>query len=465
MIRMTVDERRARRARHALTSAARATTATDAARRVVALHSTDPASVFLLIRARTGPVTVAAIEAALYEQRSLLRMLGMRRTMFVVADELAAVVHASSTAAIAVTQRKRYTSAAHRGGGRATVPGCASSRRRPSAPWSTKVRPPARSCRPPSHGCAHRSCWPRARPTGRAERHDLGAVPAWRPTADRARAAAAAAGPAVSTMVAGGAVPGRQLPCRRPTGPSRAGPAVAARVRSGHAADLKWWTGWTGGQVKQALAAVGAVEVDSTARRVYCPDDTAPQAAGAVGRPAAGLDPTPMGWQERSWYLGPHGQACFTTGTGNVGPTVWCDGRIVGGWAHRSDGSVAYRLLEDIGTAATKAVQKGRPRRWPNGSSGPVRVTPGFRTPLRARIRRLSAQHSWGEMQHFIAGESFHSRDKCRKGHTWWCGPFWKVSGGVLLSHSLSVAVPSALKGLTSGFGMGPGVSLSLWPP
>ena len=37
--------------------------------------------------------------------------------------------------------------------------------------------------------------------------------------------------------------------------------------------------------------------------------------------------------------------------------------------------------------------------------------------------------------------------------------------GGVLLAHSLPVAVPSALAGLTSGFGMGPGVSLSLWPP
>ena len=34
-----------------------------------------------------------------------------------------------------------------------------------------------------------------------------------------------------------------------------------------------------------------------------------------------------------------------------------------------------------------------------------------------------------------------------------------RLSGGVLLSHSLSVAVPSALNGLTSGFGMGPGVS------
>ena len=38
-------------------------------------------------------------------------------------------------------------------------------------------------------------------------------------------------------------------------------------------------------------------------------------------------------------------------------------------------------------------------------------------------------------------------------------------SGGVLLSHGLSAAVPSALEGLASGFGMGPGVSPPLWPP
>ena len=39
------------------------------------------------------------------------------------------------------------------------------------------------------------------------------------------------------------------------------------------------------------------------------------------------------------------------------------------------------------------------------------------------------------------------------------------VFGGVLLSHTLSGAVPSALEGLASGFGMGPGVSPPLWPP
>ena len=41
----------------------------------------------------------------------------------------------------------------------------------------------------------------------------------------------------------------------------------------------------------------------------------------------------------------------------------------------------------------------------------------------------------------------------------------YKYSGSVLLSHTIPRAVPSALEGLTTGFGMGPGVSLPLWPP
>src|SRR5690349_18286096 len=37
--------------------------------------------------------------------------------------------------------------------------------------------------------------------------------------------------------------------------------------------------------------------------------------------------------------------------------------------------------------------------------------------------------------------------------------------GGVLLSHTLTSAVPSALEGLASGFGMGPGVPPPPTPP
>ena len=50
--------------------------------------------------------------------------------------------------------------------------------------------------------------------------------------------------------------------------------------------------------------------------------------------------------------------------------------------------------------------------------------------------------------------------------HGVWMGPAGKeLFGGVLLSHPLARAVPSALEGLASGFGMGPGVSPPLWPP
>ena len=55
-----------------------------------------------------------------------------------------------------------------------------------------------------------------------------------------------------------------------------------------------------------------------------------------------------MGWQDRGWFLGAHGRALFDT-NGNAGPTVWWDGRIVGGWAQRKTGEVVLRFLEDAG--------------------------------------------------------------------------------------------------------------------
>jgi hypothetical protein len=65
---------------------------------------------------------------------------------------------------------------------------------------------------------------------------------------------------------------------------------------------------------------------------------------------------------------------------------VWCDGRIVGGWAQRGGGEIAYRLLEDVGAeaAAEVAAEAGRLADW----IGQVLVTPRFRTPLE---RELSA--------------------------------------------------------------------------
>jgi hypothetical protein len=155
----------------------------------------------------------------------------------------------------------------------------------------------------------------------------------------------------------------------------------------GPAADLQWWAGWTGAQTKAALAALPTAEVDLDGQTgVALADDLDfPVDAPSVAALLPALDPTPMGWQSRSWYLGPHAPLLFDR-TGNVGPTVWWAGRVVGGWAQRAAGEVVYRLLEDIGADGTAAVaaEAAALEAW----LGPSRVTPRFRTPLE---RELSA--------------------------------------------------------------------------
>ena len=101
---VTDAERRARLGiRHRLAAATRAFEVRDVADSLVALHSTDPA-------------TVAGIEKTLYVDRTLVRILGMRRTLFVVPVELVPIVHAACTRAIAATQRRRYAALIEEGG-------------------------------------------------------------------------------------------------------------------------------------------------------------------------------------------------------------------------------------------------------------------------------------------------------------------------------------------------------------
>jgi hypothetical protein len=129
------------------------------------------------------------------------------------------------------------------------------------------------------------------------------------------------------------------------------------------------------------VSAVGAVEVDLDGETgLVLPEDVESRAdpePWVALLPA--LDPTPMGWSQRSWYVGGHAAALFDR-SGNIGPTVWSDGRIIGGWAQRPDGQVVYRLLEDVGTETAAAVEAEAARLtdW----IGTVRVTPRFRTPL-----------------------------------------------------------------------------------
>ena len=149
--------------------------------------------------------------------------------------------------------------------------------------------------------------------------------------------------------------------------------------------DLAWWTGWPQRQTRQALAAAGAVEVDLDGGTGFVSaddlDPVAPPPEWVALLPA--LDPTVMGWKERSWYLGDHRERLFDR-NGNAGPTVWADGRVVGGWAQRPDGTIAVELLEPVLSSVQGKIsaEADRLHAWLAGTV----ITPRIRTPLERRL-------------------------------------------------------------------------------
>lgn len=149
----------------------------------------------------------------------------------------------------------------------------------------------------------------------------------------------------------------------------------------GTATDIKWWLGSTLGAVRKALADLHAVEVDLDGRAGFLlPDDCEP--ADPVEPWAAllpALDPTTMGWFERDWYLGPY-KAQLVDTTGNAGPTAWWNGRIVGGWRQNDAGEVVLQILEDIGSEGSRLLENEASRltAWIGGT----RVLPRFPSPL-----------------------------------------------------------------------------------
>ena len=381
---VSAAERRRRLAvRHHLAPGARAETAAAAAVDIVGLHGTDPASVYLGAWARTRQVDKAAIEHALYEERSLVRMLGMRRTVFVVPVGLVPVIQAACTDQIAERMRRQLAQAIETSGiaadgaswlkdvGEATVHALAARGTATGAELAQdepRLRAQIVYATDKSYGgpanvttrlltlLSAEGLIVRGRPRGGWTSSQV----TWSAAEDLARPPAPAA---------------RVELARRWL--SAFGPALVS--------DLQWWTGLTAGQVKQALAQLDVTEVDldgspgvMLAADVPGLDDAPTVEPWGALLPA--LDPTAMGWRERAWYVGAHTAALFDR-SGNIGPTAWWDGRIVGGWAQRKDGEIAVRLLEDVGAEAAAAIaaEAQRLREW----IGPgATVTPRFRTPL-----------------------------------------------------------------------------------
>jgi hypothetical protein len=388
MRRIGIEERRARLGvRHHLAATARAGVV-EAARDLVGLHATDPATVYLAAQARMAVPEVAAVERALYDDRALVRILGMRRTMFVEPVELMPVVQAACTDAIAVQQRRLLLDMVGRAGladdpaawveevGTATVKAL-EARGGATATEVAQDDPRLRQQIVVAEGKPYEARQSvvtrillvlaaegrivRGRPRGSwvSGQYRWSVVDAWLPDGV----------PQWSTQTA-------QVELVR---------GWLAAFGPGTAADLKWWTGLTLGQVRRALAQAGTVEVDldGTPGLVLADDldpVPAPQPWAAL---LPSLDPTTMGWAGRDFFLGRHRPVLFDR-NGNAGPTIWWDGRVVGGWAQRRSGELALRLLEDVGTVATAVIEAEAARLadW----LGPVRVTPRFRTPLEREL-------------------------------------------------------------------------------
>jgi winged helix DNA-binding protein len=357
---------------------------------MVALHATDPATVYLSLFARVQRPSVADIERALYHDRVLLRMLGMRRTMFVVPVDFAPIVQAGCTLAIASQERRRTIQLF----GQAGIDGDVGA-------WMRAVEEDVVLA---------------LEKRGEATAQELAQdVPELRRQVLIAEGKSYAAVQGVATRILmqlsadGRIVRGRPrgswtssqyrwapLHAWLPDGLAQRSTAEAQSeliggwLRSfgpGTLADIKWWTGLTAGEVKRALSELDVVEVDLEAGTGWLlADDLEPAGEGepwVALLPA--LDPTPMGFAERAWFLGGYSPSLFDR-SGNIGPSVWSNGRIVGGWAQRKNGAIAYKLLEDVGGAAERTVESAAHEL--GQLLGAVRVTPRFRTPLE---RELSA--------------------------------------------------------------------------
>jgi hypothetical protein len=361
--RFDVARRRRRLAvRHALAPGHRVHDPVEAAERMVALHATDPATVHLSALVRTDRGDVALTEHALYEARSLVRLLGMRRSMFVVPLDVAPVVQAACSRTIAATQRRLLlkelvkakispdadawlagvedaTVAALEQRGTATAVQLAS-----DVPLLKTTLTLAEG---KSYGATvnitsrvlfllgAQARIVRGRPRGSWTSTQY----VWSP---------------MDTWLDGG------LPVLDPQA------AKAELIRRwlwtfgpAPVSDITWWTGLGIGDIRKALAALDVTEVDlggqlGVVLQSDVDDDPAEVPPWVALLP--GLDPTAMGWQQRDWYLGDYARH-VTDRTGNIGPTIWWNGRVAGAWAQRKSGEIVFRLLEDIGGEGRRAVE------------------------------------------------------------------------------------------------------------
>ena len=390
-----VAERRARLARrHRLAPGERAASVVDVARSMVCLHATDPGTVYMSAWARVDGISVADLDRALYDDRSLVKHMAMRRTLFVFPRETLSAAQAGASDRVARAERGRLVRDVEKAGLRAN-----------GERWLTDAS---------KHVLAALSDGREA--TSSELRDELpvlegsityGEGKSWGgqvAVGPRVLTVLSAAGQIVRASNVGGWTLSRprwasmeawlgQPLARQPEadGLTRLVEGWLRAFGPGTEADIKWWLGSTVTGVRKALAELEAVEVEIDERTGYLlPDDlepTEPVEPWAALLPP--LDPTIMGWSERDWYLGPYKDQLFDN-SGNGGPSVWWDGRIVGGWRQDDAGGVELQLLEDVGRDALAAIEDEAARlgAWLDGT----RVLPRFPSPLSKAVAEKSAR-------------------------------------------------------------------------
>lgn len=361
----TAAERRARLARRhfLIDQGAPVATVTSA---LVGLHATDPATPYLSLWARIPGFSIGELDAPLYEHRSLVKHLAMRRTLWVVCANGLSTVQAAASDRVADTESRKLIADAEKAGVAAD-----------GAEWLRSA-------------CAAVLTHLDANgPTSAA--HLRAALPelagTWDPAPGKPWGGATPLSPRVLTVLGvrgeivrgpnqGGWTSSRPLWATseswladsRLGGSASAGPADAGAelVRTwlrafgpATVADIKWWFGHTLTWTRRALADIGAVEVDlHGAPGVALPDDLEPEPdAEPWCALLPGLDVTTMGWVDREWYLNGLRSEVFDN-RGNAGPTAWVDGRVVGGWRQSDDGRVELQIVTDVNRKTQKALQR-----------------------------------------------------------------------------------------------------------
>ena len=383
-------ERRARLAwRHFLSTPAGSVEAV--ARGLVAYHSTDPATVHLSANARVPGLRRSDLEHALYAEKSLVRIVGMRRTLWVVPRADVAMIHHSSTRPLIAPERKRTARMVEEGGiagdGAAWI-------RRSSARTIAALR-----ARGEATAAELTKDVPELGEKLTFFKRD-GSILTTMGMVTRMLFLLSTEGKVVRARPKGTWVSGlyRWAPMDlwldstvlEPIDPAIARAGLLERWLSAFGPateiDIAWWTGWTRGSVRAALRDTGAVEVevDTGPAWVRADDLDPPEGRPRFVRLLPSLDPTTMGWKERGWYLGDHERILFDR-NGNAGPTVWVDGRVVGGWAQRRSGEVVWQLTEPVPRVRAAEIEREAAalHEWLEGTV----VSPRFKSPLHDTLR------------------------------------------------------------------------------